>query len=146
MIDDKVLELYKASNNYGKFLDMKLEIPKDGEAIYTIEIQEKHLATPIAAHGGVVAGVIDGTMGVAALTIAGKTNRVVSTVDLRVNYLKPVVLGDTLTSKGEVLSAGKRLIYVEATVTNQDDVLVAKASGIFNAYPAEKAFEFLKNK
>lgn len=146
MIDDKILEMYKASNNYGKFLEMELEVLAEGEVKYTIEIKEKHLATPIAAHGGVVAGVIDGTMGVAALTIAGKTNRVVSTVDLNINFLKPVKLGDKLEAIGTVLSAGKRLIYVEASVTNQEGVLVAKSSGIFNAYPAEKAFDFNKLK
>lgn len=144
MIDDKVLNLYKASNKYGDFLEMDLEILNEGEAKYTIVILEKHLATPIAAHGGVVAGVIDGTMGVAAMTIAGKRHNVVSTVDLKVNFLKPVKLGDQLVSTGKVLSAGKRLIYVEASVTNQEGILVAKGSGVFNAYPAEKAFEGLE--
>lgn len=141
MIDDKVLKMYKASNNYGAFLEMDLEILEEGEVKYTLDIKEKHLATPIAAHGGVVAGLIDGTLGVAALTIAGKNGNVVSTVELQVNFLKPVKKGDHLISIGKVISAGKRLIYAEAAVTNQKDVLVAKASGTFNAYPAEKAFE-----
>jgi len=140
MIDEKVLNMYKASNNYGAFLEMDLEILEEGEAKYTLEIKEKHLATPIAAHGGVVAGLIDGTLGVAALTIAGSNGNVVSTVELQVNFLKPVKKGDYLTSIGKVVSAGKRLIYVEAGVTNQAGVLVARASGTFNAYPAEKAF------
>ncbi|HTO37425.1 MAG TPA: PaaI family thioesterase [Brumimicrobium sp.] len=144
MIDDKILDLYKASNNYGRFLEMKLEVIGDGEVKYTIEIQEKHLATPTAAHGGVVAGLIDGTLGVAALSVAQRNNNVVSTVDLNLNFLKPVLLGDKLEATGKVLSAGKRLIYAEAAVVNQNGVLVAKASGMFNAYPAEKAFASLK--
>ncbi|PKR80507.1 PaaI family thioesterase [Brumimicrobium salinarum] len=144
MIDEKVMELYKASNNFGAFLEMDLEVLNEGEVKYTLNIKEKHLATPIAAHGGVVAGLIDGTLGVAALSIAGKNNKVVSTVELHVNYLKPVVLDDQLVAIGKVISAGKSLIYVEASVTNQNDVLVAKASGTFNAYPAEKAFEHYK--
>jgi uncharacterized protein (TIGR00369 family) len=144
MIDEKVLNMYKASNNYGAFLEMDLEVLKEGEAKYILEIKEKHLATPIAAHGGVVAGLIDGTLGVAALTVAGQNGNVVSTVELQVNFLKPVVLGDKLTSIGKVISAGKRLLYVEAAVTNQKGVLVARASGTFNAYPAEKAFKMLE--
>jgi len=136
--------MYKASNNYGAFLEMDLEVLKEGEAKYILEIKEKHLATPIAAHGGVVAGLIDGTLGVAALTVAGQNGNVVSTVELQVNFLKPVVLGDKLTSIGKVISAGKRLLYVEAAVTNQKGVLVARASGTFNAYPAEKAFKMLE--
>ncbi|RFC53775.1 PaaI family thioesterase [Brumimicrobium aurantiacum] len=144
MIDEKILKMYKASNKFGTYLEMDLEVLKEGEAKYIIEIKEKHLATPIAAHGGVVAAVIDGTLGVAALTVAGQNDNVVSTVELHVNYLKPVRLGDVLTSVGKVVSAGKRLLYVEAAVTNQDNVLVAKASGTFNAYPAEKAFKMLE--
>lgn len=132
--------MYKESNKFGALLEMELEVLKEGEVKYTLEIKEKHLATPIAAHGGVIAGLIDGTLGVAALTIAGKNQNVVSTVELQVNYLKPVRMGDHLVSIGKVISAGKRLLYVEASVINQDDVLVAKASGTFNAYPAEKAF------
>ncbi|HLV40873.1 MAG TPA: PaaI family thioesterase [Brumimicrobium sp.] len=141
MIDEKVLNMYKASNNFGAFLEMDLEVIEDGEVKYTIEIKDKHLATPIAAHGGAIAALIDGTLGVAALTISGKSGNVVSTVELHVNYLKPVILGDRLVSVGKVISAGKRLLYVEAAVTNQNGVLVAKASGTFNAYPAEKAFK-----
>ena len=141
MIDEKVLEMYKASNNYGKFLEMDLEVLEEGEVKYVLEIKDKHLATPIAAHGGVVAGLIDGTLGVAALTISGKSGNVVSTVELQINFLKPVVLGDRLVSVGKVISAGKRLLYAEASVTNQKGVLVAKASGTFNSYPAEKAFK-----
>nr|WP_299203567.1 PaaI family thioesterase [uncultured Brumimicrobium sp.] len=140
MIDERVLTMYKESNKFGALLEMELEVLKEGEVKYTLEIKEKHLATPIAAHGGVIAGLIDGTLGVAALTIAGKNQNVVSTVELQVNYLKPVRMGDHLVSIGKVISAGKRLLYVEASVINQDDVLVAKASGTFNAYPAEKAF------
>lgn len=143
MIDDSLLKLYKDSNKYGKYLEMELEIPEDGKSKYTIEIKEKHLATPIAAHGGVIAGMVDGTLGVAAMTIAGKKGNVVSTVDLRVSYIKPVKLGDKLTSYGEVISAGKRLIFTEATVINQDNVIVAKANGTFNAYPAKKSFASL---
>lgn len=144
MIKDEILELYKSSNNYGRHLEMELEVIGEGEARYTLEIKEKHLATPIAAHGGVVAGLIDGTLGVAALSVAQKNNNVVSTVDLNINYLKPIKFGDHLESLGKVLSAGKRLIYAEASVTNQDGVLVAKASGVFNAYPMEKAFHVNK--
>src|SRR5690554_6543569 len=119
MIDEKVLNMYKASNNFGALLEMDLEVIEDGEVKYTIEIKDKHLATPIAAHGGAIAALIDGTLGVAALTISGKSGNVVSTVELHVNYLKPVILGDRLVSVGKVISAGKRLLYVEAAVTNQ---------------------------
>lgn len=144
MIDEHVLNLYKASNNFGDLLDMQLEIIQKGSIKYQLKVQEKHLATPIAAHGGVVAGLIDGTLGVAALSEVSHKQQVVSTVELKVNFLQPVVLDDVLHATGKVIHAGKRLLYVEATVHNQNETLVAKASGTFNAYPAEKAFHNFK--
>lgn len=146
MIDEQLLNLYKASNNFGKLLDMDLEIIKKGEVQYQLHIQEKHLATPIAAHGGVVVALIDGTLGVAALSQVSHNHQVVSTVELKVNFLQPVVLGDVLHAEGKVIHAGKRLLYVEASVQNQKGTLVAKASGTFNAYPAAKAFKDYKSK
>lgn len=145
MIDDKILSLYKKSNKFGALLEMDLTVLKQGLVKYILEIKEKHLATPIAAHGGVVAGLIDGTLGVAALSEVAERQKVVSTVELKINFLKPVSLGDTLTAEGEVISAGNRLIYTEAKVTNQKGILVAKASGTFNAYPADKVFKDLMN-
>jgi uncharacterized protein (TIGR00369 family) len=141
MIDEKILSLYKKSNKFGALLEMELTVLNQGLVQYTLEIKEKHLATPMAAHGGVVAGLIDGTLGVAALSEVAERQKVVSTVELQINFLKPVSLGDVLTAEGHVVSAGNRLIYAEAKVTNQKDILVAKASGTFNAYPAEKVFK-----
>lgn len=141
MIDEKILSLYKKSNKFGALLEMDLTVLKQGLVQYVLEIKEKHLATPIAAHGGVVAGLIDGTLGVAALSEVAERQKIVSTVELKVNFLKPVSLGDVLTAEGEVISAGNRLIYAEAKVTNQKGILVAKASGTFNVYPAEKVFK-----
>lgn len=140
MTAKEILERYKESNNYGRFLDMDFEIIKPGSVRYKLKIREEHLATPIAAHGGVVAGLIDGAIGVAGLTHAAQNSQLISTVSLNINYLKPVELGDELTAFGTVISAGKRLIYTEASVRNQNDVEVAKASGVLNAFPAEKAF------
>ena len=79
-------------------------------------------------------------MGVTALSVVIQSNRVVSTVELKVSYLRPVIEGDHLKCTGEVLNQGNRLIYVECSVTNQRGELLARANGTFNAYPAEKAF------
>lgn len=141
MIDEKILSLYKKSNKFGALLEMDLTVLKQGLVKYVLEIKDKHLATPVAAHGGVLAGLIDGTLGVAALSEVAERQKVVSTVELKINFLKPVSLGDILTAEGEVISAGNRLIFTEAKVTNQKGILVAKASGTFNAYPAKKVFK-----
>jgi uncharacterized protein (TIGR00369 family) len=79
-------------------------------------------------------------LGVAALSKVSINKKVVSTIELKMNFLRPALLGDVLLAKGNVVSAGNRLLYVECEVMNQTGDLIAKASGTFNAYPAEKAF------
>ena len=140
MLKNERLERYKNTNNFRETLGMNLTEIEVGHATYELIVQKKHLATPIAAHGGVITALVDSAMGVTALSVVVDSGRVVSTVELKVSYLKPVLEGDKLKCIGEVLNKGNRLIYVECGVKNQDDVLVARANGTFNAYPAEKAF------
>lgn len=140
MMKNELLERYRKSNHFRDTLGMELKGVDDGSCEYLLIIEKKHMATPIAAHGGVVSALVDSTMGVAALSKVFKENRVVSTVELKVSYLKPVLEQDELRCIAEVLNTGKRLIYVECSVINQKEQLVARGNGTFNAYDAAKAF------
>lgn len=67
-------------------------------------------------------------------------NKVVSTVEYKINFLKPVTLNDVLIAHAKVLTSGKRILIIECEVfTNNNNNLVAKAIGTFNAYDAVKA-------
>ena len=135
---EELIEKYKQTNHFGDLLGMNLVSYEEGKIQYDLKISKEHLATPMAAHGGVVAALMDGLLGVTALTIASKNQCVVSTVEFKLNYMKPVLLGDELRGVSKVLSAGKRIIVVEGEIYNQDDVLISKGQGTFNAYPKEK--------
>lgn len=134
-----IIQGYIKGNNFGRLIGMDFEIVEAGVIEYHIQIEEKHLATPIASHGGVVAGLMDSTTGISALSLVCEDGFIVSTVELKLNFLAPVFLGDNLIGKSSVLSRGKRLIVTEAEVLNQDGKLVAKGMGTFNVYPLKKA-------
>ena len=136
----EIIRLYKEANSFGDLLGMKLTLVEPGIIEYRMEVAQQHLATPRAAHGGAIASLIDGALGVAALSKVSIDKKVVSTIEFKVNYLKPAILGDELVATGRVQSAGNRLIYVECDVVNQKGETIAKANGTFNAYPASKAF------
>jgi len=138
--NEEIIRLYEAANAFGDLLGMQLTLVDQGVVTYEMEVKPHHLATPFAAHGGAVAALVDGALGVAALSKVSINKKVVSTIELRMNFLRPALLGDVLLAKGNVVSAGNRLLYVECEVMNQTGDLIAKASGTFNAYPAEKAF------
>jgi len=97
------------------------------------------LATPKAVHGGLIATLCDGALGIAALSTVVEDNKVVATIEMNIKYLKPAFEGEEIVAKAIVISAGKRIIVSTCEVFNQNQELIAIASGTFNAYPKEKA-------
>ena len=141
MIDLKqhpIIQQYIAWNAFGDLLDMDFQILAKGEVRYTMPVKEKHLATPLASHGGAIAALLDAALGVSCLTMVCEQGNIVSTVSLTVNYLSPGKMGDNLIALAKVVKAGKRILYTECELTNQDGTLIARASATMNAYPAEK--------
>jgi len=145
---EKIIELYRQYNSFGNQMNMDFEILEPGKVLYRMTIGIEHLATPVAAHGGAIAGLMDATLGVAGLSKTAEQGKIVSTVEFKINYLAPVSLGDELEAVGTVISAGKRILFIEGEIFKWREgqkKLLAKASGTFNAYPAEKAnFQFDK--
>ncbi len=133
-----IIQGYISWNQFGILLGMDFEIPEKGSVEYRIKVEEKHLATPRAAHGGVQAALMDATLGVAALSNVCEEDRVVSTVTLTINYLRPAFLGDEMIATAKVLKQGKNLLFVNGEIVNQNGVLLATASATMNAYPVEK--------
>ncbi len=137
--DHPLVKFYIESNHFGKLLEMDFEIKNPGEIVYYMTIQEKHLATPIAAHGGSISAMMDATMGICALSNVIMEGKVVSTIELKISYIAPAALGDILMGKAKTVKAGRRHLFVEGRIENEKGRLIAIASGTFNAYPAEKA-------
>lgn len=135
---DQLIEKYKETNHFGELLGMELVSYDEGRVRYEMEIKQKHLATPKACHGGAISALMDGLLGVTALTIASKNQCVVSTIEFKLNFLKPVLEGDKIIGTAKILSAGKRIIIVEGELHNQKGELISKGQGTFNAYPKEK--------
>ena len=136
-----LIEHYIAQNNFGKTLGMDFKIIEPGLVHYFITIKQEHLATPKAAHGGVISALMDGLLGVTALSVSAPENKIISTVEFKINFLAPALLNDELRGIGKVEQKGNRLIIVSGDIicTKRNNVVIAKAIGTFNAYPAEKA-------
>ena len=137
--NNELIRQYIAWNEYGRLLGMDFKIPQAGEVIYEMTIKDLHLATPFAAHGGSVASLMDAALGVAALSKVCTTNRIVATVTITINYMRPALNNDHLTAHARVVKSGKSLLFVECSITNQNEALVASGSAVMNAYPVEKA-------
>ncbi len=142
-LDHPIVQGYIRANNFGRLLSMDFDISKPGSVEYHMPITEELLATPIAAHGGSISALMDATMGVCALSQVIPRGNVVSTIEMKISFLSPGLKGDRLIGTANIIKDGKRLIFVEGEIRNQEGKLIAFATGTFNSYPAQKAgFDF----
>jgi len=84
-------------------------------------------------HGGAVAALADMALASAGASVAGD-GQVVTTVDLRVDFLQPARPG-RLLARGHVQRRTRRLCFAAASVEQEDGTVVAEARALL-AYVA----------
>lgn len=123
---------------FNRFLEIQITQLEQGEASMSIPYKEHLLgdSSRPALHGGVISSLIDVVGGTALLTTVDKGDRL-STLDLRVDYLRPAGKAE-LTAKASVLRVGKRAGVVQIRVTSGDDkVHVAEGTGVYQIKRAD---------
>jgi uncharacterized protein (TIGR00369 family) len=140
MSQDLIIK-YIENNHFGKLIGMDFKIVEEGLVEYFVTINKNHLATPNAAHGGLISSLVDAALGVAGLSAVYKENKVVSTIEYKMNFMGPALLNDELKAIGKVEQKGNRILIITCDVyaVNRNNTLLAKALGTFNAYDAAKA-------
>ena len=101
---------------------------EDGVVKATLKPREHHCGYPNTVHGGVVAAILDETMGWAA---SCAIKRMCLTADLQVRYVNRAPADRATTVTTEVLRAGNRLVHVKSTLTGGDGEVFASAEGRF---------------
>jgi uncharacterized protein (TIGR00369 family) len=82
-------------------------------------------------HGGVLAALLDTVMG-AALHTHLSAGQKFATIDLKVNYLRPLSRASgVMRGTGRVINAGRRIAYVEGEVCDSSAALAVHAVGNF---------------
>ena len=81
--------------------------------------------------GGFLAACCDSAMGAATVTWARDQKVFSANAEMKVSFLAPVRAGGMLTCASRVVSAGRRVAFVEADVTDDQGRLVAKASSTY---------------
>lgn len=119
---------------YGDWLGYKLVSlnRKKREAKLALTLRDEHLSPARRVHGGVVSGFFDFACGAAVFSTLGP-NDFCSTVELKVNYFRPLFSGDKLTSLAKVVFRGNRLCVAEAHLyRGKEKEPVAMATATFN--------------
>lgn len=99
-----------------------------GRSRWTLDLQPVHMNTHGVIHGGVLFTLADTAMG-AALFGALQPGEICATINVKINYFKPV-FGGQVVCLSEVVNQGKSVAHLDASLY-VDDVLVARANGDF---------------
>jgi len=128
------LENYAHPDKFGQWLGYRTVkvVPGSGEAEVALTIREDHLSPAGRVHGGVISAFFDFACG-AAVFATMQPRDFCSTVELKVNYFRPLDRGDELVAKTKVMFRGKRLAVIQGFLyRNGATDPVAMATATFN--------------
>jgi uncharacterized protein (TIGR00369 family) len=86
--------------------------------------------------GGLIAAMLDDTMGPAALIMSGG-RLYTATIDMNVSFLAPARAG-RLIGEGQVLQMGKSVAFLKGKLTDETGTVVARATSSAKLVPTEK--------
>jgi uncharacterized protein (TIGR00369 family) len=93
---------------------------------------DERFANPAGTmQGGFLAALVDSAMGATSVTYAGDRKVFSANAELKISFLRPVLPGTRLTCTADVISGGRRTVFLEAQVVDEDGRLLAKASSTY---------------
>jgi uncharacterized protein (TIGR00369 family) len=136
---EQLLDLFRKNNLFDRENGLRFEVHTPGEVTYRIKVLERHLSSTDTCHGGAISGFMDCILGVSALSLAFSRGMLTSTVEFKLNFIKPALLHDELVGKGRIEHNGKSLLMASGEITHAGTgELIAKGMGTFNLYPLSK--------
>ncbi len=113
----------------------------DGALVATFTPREEHQSYPGRMHGGIASTILDETIGRAVMI--GSDSAVWGvTVELKVEYKKPVPIGSLLRVVARLTEQNSRFFSGSGEILLPDGAVAATASGRYMKVPIEKIAEF----
>lgn len=139
---DLIREFMQDHIPFNRFLGMRCAELRKGFARLELPFRQELVGDPIrpALHGGVISTLAD-TVGGCAVFTAIEADERCSTIDMRVDYLRPGRLED-LVAEGEVLRVGGRVAVTSMAVFHGDRAKpIAVAKGVYAIKRSRKTSE-----
>jgi uncharacterized protein (TIGR00369 family) len=109
-----------------KLIGFQLVELREGSALFSMEAGPQHHNPMGTLHGGVLCDIADAAMGFAYVSTLEEGDSF-TTLELKVNYLRPVFSGK-LTAESRMVKSGRSVGMVECDVKDREGRLVARAS------------------
>lgn len=102
-----------------------------GRSVWQMPADERFENPAGLIQGGFLAALADSSMGAAAVTFAEGRRVSVANAEMKVSFVAPVRRGATLTCEAVVVAGGGRTAFVEASITDEEGRLVARATSTY---------------
>ena len=109
---------------YWQTLGLELLEVEPGRAVFVAAVRPQLLQNGVL-HGGVLASIADSACAVAAISQVYPANYA-TTINLQLSFLRPVVEG-RFRAVGRCVKAGKSVLFSEAQVFDEKEMLVCSA-------------------
>lgn len=120
---------------FNKFLGIQCAAFGAGFVRLELPWRDEFIGDPLrpAMHGGVMSTMADVAGGIAVWSSLADLNARVSTIDLRIDYLRPGKL-ETLVAEGRVVRQGNRVAVVDVKLFHPShaDATIATGKGVYN--------------
>jgi len=120
---------------FNRYLGVRVAESRKGYARLEVPFREELVGDPLrpALHGGVLSALADAAGGGAVWTGIEDDRARVSTIDLRIDYLRPARL-ETIIAEATVVRVGNRVGVADIRLFHPSapDVTVATGKGVYN--------------
>jgi uncharacterized protein (TIGR00369 family) len=125
--------LTAAPDGWMQTLGARITESEPGRVVLELEAGPEHRHGGGVVQGGVITQIADAAMGMSLATLQddGEWN---TTVELKINFIRPVVSG-RIRAVGRVVDMRNTLLFSEADVLDEQGRLVARASSTCMAVP-----------
>lgn len=110
---------------------------REGVAVFEMEAGPQHHNPMGTLHGGILCDIADAAMGFAYVSTL-EEGESFTTLELKINYLRPVFAGK-LVASARLVKGGRSVGMVEADVKDAEGRLVARASSTCMTLRGEQA-------
>ena len=119
-----ILDWMKNRNPFWSLLGMELVEVKKGWAQIKLPFNEKLTNAVGLMHGGAIFSPADSAVGMALIGLINRDQNI-STLEMKINYLKPV-RGSAIVAEAKIVHKGTQTAIGDVEVRDENDALIAK--------------------